>query len=228
MNKIQIKSSEKAILYEMFASLFLQIPTKAKIEGLPSIFEEMSEILPMIDFKPWEDSIKQLKDFKQEYYDHLFVPSTKNYIPPYESSVVDASIKSGDKKKKWKYGSLWTKSTYHVSMCYESVGFNPFELEIEEGLKASKVPDHIGFELAFMAYLSMREASYEEIAPDDRTEEDIENMNKWSKLQEQFLREHLQKFVYSYYEIAKEKFNPFYLQLLNILNSYIEWDLTTK
>ena len=228
MDKIQIKPSERAILYEMFASLFLQTPTKEKIEGLPSIFEEISEILPMIDLKSFEASIKELRDFKQEYYDHFFVPSTKNYIPPYESAVIDATIKSGDKKKKWKYGSLWTNSTYHVSMCYEAVGFNPFELQIEEGLKASKVPDHIGFELAFMGYLSLQEASYEEIPLEDRTKEDIENINKWDKLQEQFLKEHLQKFVSLYYEIAKEKFNPFYLQLLNILNSYIELDLKTK
>lgn len=225
MNKIEIKSSEKAALYEMFASFFLQIPNKTNIEELPSVLEEVSEILPMIDFKSLIEPIKELKDFKQDYYDHFFVPATKNYIPPYESALVEADIKEGSKKTKWKYGSLWTKSTYHVSMCYESVGFNPFELEMEEGLKSSKVPDHIGFELAFMAYLSMKEAAYEEIALEDRTEEDIENANRWNKLRKQFLQEHLQKFVSIYYKIAEGKFNPFYLQLLNILNSYIEWDL---
>lgn len=238
MDNIQINSFERSALYEIFASLYLQIPTIDTVQGIPSILEEASKILSSIDFEPLIEEAQErskrvdgedntVKALQEEYYDHFFVPSTKHYIPPYESAVVEATVKNGRKNIKWKYGSLWTNSTYHVSQCYDSVGFNPWDLNIGEGLKQSKVPDHIGFQLAFMAYLCYKEAICNELIIENETNTDKEKeaAKMWKKLQKQFLEEHLQKFVLSYYEIAKDKFNPFYLQVMNAVNRYIEWDL---
>lgn len=239
MEKNQINSLERAALYEIFASLCLQIPTIDTVQGISSMLEEAGEKLPSIDFRPLiEESQKQSKlvdednkyieVLKQQYYDHFFIPSTKHYIPPYESSVIGAEIKEGKKNTKWQYGSLWSNSTYHVSQCYDSVGFNPWDLNIEEGLKQSKIPDHIGFHLAFIAYLCHKEAMCTELILEGKTNIDKVTVIKWNKLQKQFLEEHLQKFISSYYKIAKEKFNPFYLGVINILNEYIKWDLAIR
>lgn len=241
MDKNQIQSFERAALYEIFASFYLQIPTIDTVQGIPSMLQEASKVLSSVDFEPLieeaqgrnklvDDDDKHIKFLQQQYYDHFFIPSTKNYIPPYESAVVEAVIKEGRKNTKWKYGSLWSNSTYHVSMCYDSVKFNPWDLNIEEGLKQSKVPDHIGFQLAFMAYLCHKETICNELALENnpKVEKEKEAAEKWNKLQKQFLEEHLQKFVLSYCEIAKEKCNPFYLQVINTVRDYIEWDLAAR
>lgn len=241
MDKNQIQSLERRALYEIFASFYLQVPTVNTVQGIPSMLMEASKILPSIDFEPLieeaqtrnklvDEDHEYIKVLQQQYYDHFFIPSTKYYIPPYESAVLGAAIKEGRKNTKWKYGSLWSNSTYHVSQCYDSVGFNPWDLNIEEGLKQSKVPDHIGFQLAFMAYLSYKETICNELMLQDEAvlEKEKANAQKWNRLGKQFLEEHLQKFVLSYYEIAKEKFNPFYLQVINIIKDYIKWDLASR
>ena len=239
MEKNQIQSNERTALYEIFASIYLQIPTVDTVQEIPSMLQEASKILPSINFEPLikeaqgrnklvDEDKENIKILQEQYYDHFFVPSTMHYIPPYESAVVEAVIKEGKKNIKWKYGSLWSNSTYHVSQCYDSVGFNPWDLNIEEGLKQSRVPDHIGFQLAFMAYLCHKEAICNESILENGTNIDKETAKKWNKLQMQFLEEHLQKFVLSYYEIAKEKFNPFYLQVMNVVNDYINLDLAAR
>lgn len=239
MQKNQIQSFERAALYEMFASLYLQVPTIDTVQRIPEILKEAREILTSIDFEPLIEEAQKKdklvdneknKILQQEYYDHLFIPSTNNYIPPYESAVIQATKEENRKKRKWKYGSLWTNSTHHVSMCYDSVGFNPWDLNIEEGLKQSKIPDHIGFQLAFMAYLCHKEAMCNELVLENESDanKEKEDAKKWSKLQKQFLEEHLEKFVISYYEIAKEKFNPFYLQVISTIKEYINWDLASR
>ncbi len=239
MQKNQIQSFERAVLYEMFASLYLQVPTIDTVQRISEILKEARKILTSIDFDTLIEEAQKKdklvddeknKILQQEYYDHLFIPSASNYIPPYESAVIQANKEDNRKKRKWKYGSLWTNSTDHVSMCYDAVGFNPWDLNIEEGLKQSKIPDHIGFQLAFMAYLCHKEAMCNELVLENEsdTTKEKEVAKKWSKLQKQFLEEHLEKFVISYYEIAKEKFNPFYLQVISTLKEYINWDLASR
>lgn len=240
MDKNQIQACERAALYEIFASLYLQIPTIDTVQGIPAMLKEASEILTFIDFEPLieesqilnklVDNCENIKVLQQQYYDHFFIPSSKNYIPPYESAVVGATKKGDSKKTKLKYGSLWSNLTYHVATCYETVGFNPWDLNIEEGLKKSKVPDHIGFQLAFMSYLCHKEAMCNELMleNEDNIDKEKEAAEKWNKLQKQFLDEHLQKFVALYHEIAKEKFNPFYIQAISAIKEYINWDLAAR
>lgn len=81
-----------------------------------------------------------------------------------------------------------------------------------EELRGTKKVDHLGFELAFMAFLNEQE------------EESEENIN-WYKLQTLFLNDHLLNFIQKYREISLDKSKGFYSNLSIVTESFIKWDL---
>lgn len=117
----------------------------------------------------------------------------------------------------WKYNQYPGELSYNVKMAYKSVGFNPMDMNIIWKLKHEKKMDHIGFELAFMAFLCISESEAKE-----------EVKCKWNRLQTQFLKKYLLEFVDIYWEISKEKAKPFYASLAEVLKDYINWDLRSR
>lgn len=238
-----ITAIARAALYEVFASCYLQLPTIETIGKISELLKEASAIFPEIDFQDLikeadtrqmmvKEDTSKIEALQQQYYDHFFVASAPCYIPPFESSVRGIKKEKNKKGKlTWKYNSLWGNTTYDTAACYETVGFQPQKLNVYEALKKCKVPDHIGYELAFMAYLCDYEGK-ETLKMQEALEEEItlleKNAKGWNSLQKQFLEGHLSQFIDSYYEVAEEKASPYYLALIKVVQTFIQRDLADR
>ncbi len=232
----KVNAINRSGLFQVLASLYLQLPDKEKNSQVLKLLKEGQEIFIEIDFSKLisqledinsriKDESKQIEDIKQEYYNHLFVPVATNYIPPYESAVRDASKEFKSKKRNsggWKYNKLWGDYAHGVALCYKSVGFDPSQMNIIDEWKQKNIPDHIGFELAFMSYLC--EAEHNAML----NEESSDTIKQWYNLQTQFLVKHLNEFSKSYYIISKENANSFYLSLIETVVAYVNWDITQR
>jgi TorA maturation chaperone TorD len=229
MTDNMIRAGERSVMYQLLASFYLQTPSVEKIKLELELLQDAKEIFTEVDFY---ELIEEAKDryeqvyvnldaidlIKQEHYDYLSVPISPNFVPPYESSIVGAKkSKNTGKRNKggWDYNKNSGVSTFNVELAYKTVGFNPSKLNISQDLKRTTRIDHIGFELAFMAFLNEGE------------EESDENVN-WYKLQTQFLNDHLMDFTGKYSEILSERSNGFYSNLSKMTASFIRWDLDTR
>ncbi len=140
----------RAQAYEFLAGIFLKEPSAEILSELKTwaginADGESQVLLAQI---AQEDPL--LDNLKQEYYDLFFVPVSGRFVPPFESAIISASRKEG---KKTKFGSFWGLETTKVSDFYARAEFRPEQLTVFEPLRQINLPDHIGFELSFMAYL---------------------------------------------------------------------------
>lgn len=177
---------ERAQGYEFLAGIFLKEPSP---EGLKVLIlwkeaETKEESLKLEKIlQGFQTNDPELLKLKQEYYDLFFVPVSGRYIPPYESAIRGA-VRS--KKGKMKYGSHWGIPAHQLSDLYENVGFNPKALDIFEPLKETQLPDHLGLELSFMAYLCRLE---------DKFINEGQEIRGLRNLQKSILKDHLQEWL---------------------------------
>lgn len=134
-------------VYQFLASVYLETPSDSLLERLKdaSLWEAVSNIpgLPRGCCSPVADC--SIDDLKQEYMDLFMVPAS-NYVAPYEAVYCDGRVVGAKVRK----GLLYGKSTVAVERFYKMAG-------AEIGGKAKDLPDHIGLELAFMAFMCRRE-----------------------------------------------------------------------
>ena len=229
MTEYLITSKERSGMYQLLASFYLQKPTCEKIKLEYEMLLNAKEIFADIDFDNLIEVVKErlekmnenaeyIKELELEYYDHIFTQISPYYIPPYESSVIGAR-KSAKISKRNKGGWAYNKSPgatlYNVELAYKTVGFAPSKLNMGEELRGTVKADHLGLELAFMAFLNEQEGQSEE------------NIN-WYKLQTVFLKDHLLNFIQKYREISLEKSKGFYSNLSIATESFIKWDIDSR
>lgn len=180
--------------YSFLASLFLTEPDHKTISEVQT---QLKELLPEGEHlnvvKMTNDDVD---DLRQLFYDLFFVPSSGVYVPPFESA-----LKNYQPNKKKSYGNLFAKEATHVQSCYEAVGFVPWEMNIFQPIKDVRFPDHIGFELAFMALLCANEM---ESYGDEKIS------SQWETLQYQFLSDHLGKWITNFSLAMKNNQAGFY------------------
>lgn len=229
MMEYSITSKERSAMYQLLASFFLQLPTIEKIQldhemllGASEIFEDVNlEDLVLEAEKRLQavsEDEKNIGRIQQEFHDHLNVPISAYYVPPCESSLEGAK-KAERKSKKNKDGWLYNKSSgatrLNVELAYKAVGFDHTGLNVCQELVGTKKTDHLGFELAFMAFLN-------------EGEEDSQGNINWNKLQTRFLNDHLKGFSKKYREISLDKSNRFYQCVAEAVESLINWDLESR
>jgi len=131
----------RARLYDLAAGLYLQEPTTESVAVLVSLAdvigalledETLSRLLTQAGEVP-------LPALRQEYYDLFAVPVSGRYLPPFESAQRE--------------NRLWGPLTHEVQALYQGAGFRPDELAISPCWNEMTLPDHIGFELAFVSGL---------------------------------------------------------------------------
>jgi len=203
--------SKRLEIYEFLSFAFLNTPSEDILNSLRKNAEFFKELCPVNTDFLYE---KSTDDFVQEYYDRFFVPTSKLFVPSYESSIRNRKIKKG----KTIYGKIDSNETFHVKACYEMVDFKIRELNGFSPLKDNHYPDHVAFELAFMAYMVKLELSALKCG-------DEENSVKWKKLQNDFLDEHLSKWIGDYAELTEEKGNGMYSYLSCISAAWTVMDL---
>ena len=136
----------RASIYSFLAGVFTSHPTLDSVRAV----RELAAALRI----PWS-SDPSLSELDQEYM-ALFVVPNPRHVAPYESVFRDrwllpATLRPGSNPGEAGItikGLVMGESTLAVRRCYLAAGLLP-----EEGL-----PDHIGNELRFLAYLWAREA----------------------------------------------------------------------
>ena len=162
----------RADMYAFLSSLFLSEPEEGQVKGLREIFR----ILKM----PHLNSFT-LEELKREYFD-LFVIPNPRYVRPYESVFMDripiefAGIPEQGVPPATKYikGLLMGESARGVIKFYQQEGVYP----------ERELPDHIGNELSFLAYLVIRES-----------ESSGDETIRFRKLQEDFKKRHVLRWI---------------------------------
>lgn len=198
-------------IYEFLSFSFLNSPSEELLDLIKNnldIFKDFND--EKIEFIETDS----LGAFIQEYYDRFFVPTSKRFVPPHEAAIRNRRIKN----KKIVYGRLDSKETFHVKACYEMVDFKVEELNGFAPLKDNHYPDHIAFELAFIAYLNR----FEVVALENK---ENKNAKKWNELQKYFIEDHLSKWIEDYAIFMEEKGAGLYSYLTNISARWIAMDL---
>ncbi|SDF42189.1 TorD/DmsD family molecular chaperone [Sporolituus thermophilus] len=204
-----LSAGERSAIYEIFASTYTKLPTVESLRDFMIFTEEITKIIDSPISKRLAElaaersaaaasSASALQALQQEYYDHFFVPCSGKYVPPFESAI--------------KYNTLWSEDAVHCAACYETLGFEPRSLEIFPPLKEVAVPDHIGFQLAFMAFLTKGESVAEA------------ESEGWQGLQSQFLREHLLSWLPDYAAALAKTGGEFYAALTALLAEFTSLD----
>lgn len=204
-------------VYSFLAEIFLQEPNVKRwpeqLWALEEFINETDETPEFRDLIP-ENVGKAVEKVQQEFYDCFFVPMSGQYVPPFESAL--QHFKPGVKRP---FGSLNSPEGDHVAKCYAAVGFNPWELNIFAPLREVRLPDHIGFELAFMAMLCTSEISAGE-------NNQLEEVLKWQETEKQFLKEHLVLWVPQFTQAMDEIASGYYAEAAKAVEQWVksEWE----
>ncbi len=201
----------RSAIYEAFAAAYTTVPTSNTLAQLGELGGKLAEhfgersyaALAAITAKRHQNSLdSSLEEITQEYYDLFFVPSSARYVPPFESAIISKV--------------LWGRETVHCAECYKAVGFDPFGLDIFPPRKEQRVPDHIGFQLAFAAFLAKMGAECEDEAA----------ASSWRNLELQFLQEHLKNWVPLYAKAVEKCGETFYVALTAALTHFLATAVT--
>lgn len=168
----EVTAEARANIYQFLATVFTSRPTLEVVQTV----REMARVLRLGCRDDWP-----LDDLALDY-SALFVVPSPRYVAPYESVYRDAwqsrvapgyGASAGDTRSTLIKGLLMGDSTLEVQRCYREAGVFP------EG----EIPDHIGNELRFMAYLCLRRATA------------TEDSEKLADLQARFRNDHLLKWL---------------------------------
>lgn len=201
--------------YSLLAEIFLQEPT---LNRWPEHYRAISELLQERGEVPFfaghipEFGPSVIEKVQQEFYDRFFVPRSERYIPPFESALLN--YKPGVKKS---FGYLNSPEGNHVAQCYAALGFYPWELNIFAPLREIHMPDHIGFELSFMAMLCV--AEYEA-----QKKNQLENVRKWQETESEFLLGHLTQWITQFSQALQERAPGFYADAAKVTEHWINDD----
>ncbi len=123
-------------------------------------------------------------------YTQLFLGPGRPIAWPYESVYIE--------------GQLSGKTTEQVARCYTEAG-------LQVSNENRELPDHIAFELAFMAHLVSRE------------ERDHDRAELWRQRQRHFLDQHLTKWLPEFCRrIERSDAHPFYRQAAQLARQIVE------
>lgn len=190
------ESSTRAAVYQLLATAFLEPPSEERLEQLraPEVLAELGELLGSGTLEPLRSAPPDdIREVRQEFNDLFKVPLGK-YVPPYEAVHRDSRDIEGVPTR----GLLMGPSTVDVRRLYEAAG-------AELGL--SELSDHIGVELAFLAFLCDREkAAY--------ADGNVEAAENYRAYQRGFLQEHLLEWIPAYCETVRQRSSTSYFRVL--------------
>ena len=213
-----LNAQSRKNIYTFLAGIFLQEPSISQfpqyIEALQDLLTEVETYPGKVDVGIPEDNDVFIEGLRQEYYDCFFVSVSGKYVPPYESALLD--YRTGERKP---FGTLNSMEASHVAACYAAVDFHPQMLNVFAPLKEIQLPDHVGFELAFMARLCAAEQeAWDKKHP-------VEAL-KWQTFELQFLREHLSQWLENFARALQDLAPGYYAQAARAAENWVALDLT--
>jgi TorA maturation chaperone TorD len=119
---------EVATIAELTAALYLKAPSE-------ELLAELKEFFPA-GKGPGTEPLELLR---REYFELFFNPATEHFLCPFESFARERRY--------------WGECAVEVGEFYRQSGFDPGTLLSDVHWKNQRMPDHLGFELAFFSAL---------------------------------------------------------------------------
>lgn len=206
--------SARGGVYAFFAGLLLNPPTPELLVGIlseqgASAFEALFPKHPAIArFRELIEDYRrggwQAEDFFLDYEAMFRVPGDA-YIHPFESVYRDGNYSSGNTKS----ALVWGPCAREVAKLYEAEG-----LALREGF--TELPDHLGVELEFMAFLCRKIAK-------TLDKGDQKGAAAFYSKQHAFMGEHLLSWSCEcLVKMGEKASTPFYRHLASLLRSFLE------
>ena len=183
--EITITAGERAETYRFFAGLCLKPPSESFVAMIRdrSILTELKIEKNSKGYAEMRDFVNEaagMQDLQNELEaEHTALFTLPSGVMPHEGVFLDKEMRLGG------------KVTVSVRQFYEKAG-----AEILNG--CIEMPDHLGIELEFMAFMSRMEAEL-------RMKKDPSALQRCIELQAGFLEEHLLKWAYQCCEKILEK-----------------------
>ena len=118
---------DAAALAEIAAAIYLKSPSPEVLVALKNLLLDSEVELETPDL------------LQQEYHELFFNPASEHFLCPFESFA-----------REQRY---WGECAVAVGEVYQQAGFDPESLLSDEHWQHQRMPDHIGFELAFFSAL---------------------------------------------------------------------------
>jgi TorA maturation chaperone TorD len=117
-----------ATLCDVVAALYLKSPDEDLLAGVDAFCGAAGDV-----------ASEPLAAVTQEYYDLFFNPASGRHLPPFESFARERRY--------------WGENALQVGSIYREADFEPAELLADVHWRRQPMPDHIGFEFAFLSAL---------------------------------------------------------------------------
>jgi putative dimethyl sulfoxide reductase chaperone len=168
---------QRAQSYRLLASAFLEPPTPERIAQLrgSALTSQVGGVAAQLD---------ELGQVRQEFMDLFKVP-TDRYVPPFEAVHRDSRLIEGVPTR----GLLMGPSTVDVRRLYRNAGAE---------LRIAELPDHIGVELAFLAFLCHEEQAA-------RAAGNQAACDNYRQYQRGFLADHVLQWVPDYCQVVHQR-----------------------
>ncbi len=126
-------------LLDFAADLYLNEPNSERLASCRSAGKSLIGIFPEEAFPEMFATVKTgpADEILQEYFDLFFVPVSGSYLSPFEAAHREKH--------------LAPELPVLIGHLYSEAGFKPERLGIPSYMRSLKRPDHIGFEMAFLA-----------------------------------------------------------------------------
>lgn len=183
-NALRARAASKA--YEVLARIFACKPTKGS-------FAEFLQVTRLLDCDEFEAENIDVAAACAAFDARFIVPSSKLYVPLSENCILlargDLMPTCGTNPPPHiTWGPCSGPQSIHAAKCYRAAGFDPETIRKASPEAAALRDDALAVELAFMAYLTARQAK----ALDSELDLDAAAIAKWTReWQERFLRDHL-------------------------------------
>lgn len=200
-------SENRSRFYWFLSEFYNEMPSPAFLRQLRSklstvdisVPDELGKSILQIQNILQSDDFEALSVRLLKEYTRLMRGVKKGYgpSPPYES------VFRGERR-------VGGEVTLEVNNFYQRAGF---------GFDFPGPKDYIGVELRFMAFLCLEEMNA-------RKELDSDKVEKWLRLQEQFLKRHLLMMVPEYSrKVIQESNEKFYVEVAKVTDRYLSQDL---
>lgn len=191
-----------AMVYEACAEVLLNLPRA-------DIVHDIGRSAALLGSNAFADVVAD-EHLEQRFYDRLFV-ATSHWFVPLGESCIRGMHHDGTVRR---FGPTADSRTDHVGACYRAAGFDFTALQGLDLAVRSLRPDSLAAELAFMAYLSHREAA----APDAGTAEQCRQLGLT------FLDQHLACWVGAAAQALAEPGDDFYARAVAFATAWVELD----
>lgn len=196
----------RALMYEAFAAALLDAPSPASTERMRLIAERLGV--------PSAAGSGSADDGERRFSERFLVASSPLYLPATESHLRDAVC---EEDGSWKLAPSDGRHMTHVVRCYRQLGFEFRKLRGSQALVQSARPDHVAFEVAFVASVLLGAAQAAERG-------EGHHAKAAQAFADAFVEEHLARWAARLAAFAEKTAYDYYAMVLAALAHWVEVD----